>query len=896
MTRLRVLVTRVIGLGTRQRSEARLSEEIETHLNLLTEQHIARGLAPDAARAAARREFGGIDRVKETYRDQRGLPALETIGQDVRFAVRMLRKDRRFTMATVLALGLGVAAVNAVFAVINTTMIRELPFPHADRLASIRPIVDGRGDSDLSYAEYLELQRRVTAFDGIAATDNGAGSATIVDVRDSDAHPPERVRRTWVTANLFAVLGTAPVLGRGFRADDDLPGAPSAAVISDDFWRWRYGADPAVIGRLVTIDNVPATIVGVMPPAFTYPLIAQLWQPLGASVTASSSGRDPRSFGIVARLGPGSNLAHARTELDAATKGMPAAAAPQKKIDGFNVTMLKEESRGGRLAARIGLVLMALAVCVLAIACANVAGLLLARSMTRAREIAIRAAVGASRWRLVRQILIECLMLACLAGATGTVLSRYGARLLATGFDVIEPGMPNVTPYWVDLSMDSSAYLFVAVVCLCTTIGFGLGPALHLSRANTNETLKNGRYVGGRTTRWTGILVAAEIALTLVLLTTAGLMWRTFLELYRADLVVDTSRLTTMRLTLPGGVTQPPSARHQFFERLDERLASSSRLSSATMGSDQVIGAPGATRQVAIAGRPVDQEGTRPTTHYLDVGDRFFDTTKLPLVRGRALESGDGGSGREAAVVNERFVAVFCPNEDPIGRRIQLFDAEAKSTTFPWLTIVGISRTVPSPIANSEPQPVVYVPLRADPLPPRSMTIVVADTALPIAAKVLREEVQALQPGLAVYAIEPLDAAVARGRMAQHLLGTWLGILAVIALVLTSVGLCALTAHSVVQRTQEIGVRMALGAPVARVLWLFLRRSLTHVVLGVTFGLSGALYAGKLFAQFLLNTVARDYWTVAIVTLVLVSTAAAASIIPARRAARIDPLVALRQD
>ncbi len=891
-----MLLARVFGLGAQRRSEARISEEIETHLDLLTEQHIARGLAPGAARAAARREFGGVDRVKETYRDQRGLPALETIAQDVRYAARMLRKDRRFTIATVLALGLGVGAVNAVFAVLNTTMIRELPFPDADRLVSVRPVVEGRREGGLSYAEYLELRRRVTAFDGVGGTDNGGGSATIVDVGGGDTHPPERVRRTWATANLFTLLRTSPVLGRAFRDEDDLPGAPSVAVLSHDFWRWRYGSDPDVIGRAVTIDGLPATIVGVMPPAFTYPLIAQLWQPLGAAATVSASGRDRRSLGIIARLRPGSTLAQARAELEVAIRAMPAAAARQKPIDSFDSRMLKEEGRGGRAAAQVGLALMALAVLVLVIACANVAGLLLARSMTRAREMAIRAAVGATRWRIVRQILIECLVLASLAGAVGAVLSRYGARLLATGFDVIEPGMPNVTPYWVDLSMDASAYLFVAVVCLCTTIGFGLGPALHTSGANANETLKHGRYSGGRTTRWTGILVAAEIALTLVLLTSAGLMWRTFVGLYRADLVVETSRLTTMRLTLPGGAEHPPSALREFFMRLNDRLASSRRLPSATMASNQVIGSPGATRQLAIAGRPTGQDGKAPTTQYLSVGDRFFDTVKLPLVRGRALEPGDGDSGREAAVVNERFVALFSPNEDPVGRRIQLIDADAKGTTFPWLTIVGISRTVPSPIANIVPQPVVYVPFLADPLPQRSMTIVVADTALPIAASVLREEVQALQPGLAVYAIEPLGAAVARGRMAQHLLGTWLGILAVIALVLTSVGLYALTAHSVVQRTQEIGVRMALGAPRARVLWLFLRRSLTHVLLGVTLGLGGALFAGRLFGQFLLHGGTGDLTTVSIVTIVLMSTAAAASLLPASRASRIDPIVALRHD
>jgi putative ABC transport system permease protein len=351
-----------------------------------------------------------------------------------------------------------------------------------------------------------------------------------------------------------------------------------------------------------------------------------------------------------------------------------------------------------------------------------------------------------------------------------------------------------------------------------------------------------------------------------------------------------------MRVTAPAAPGQTPAAAREFVTRLNDRLATADRLPSATLASSQIVGAPGSTRELVIAGRAKAPDGKTPTTQFLSTGDRFFETIGLPIVRGRGLNPNDGDAGREGAVVNERFAALFFPNEDPIGRRLQLIDSRAANQPYPWLTIVGVSRTVPSAFANQTDQPVVYQSFRADPLLQRSITIIVADMPLHAAAAAVREEVRALRPGLAVHAIEPLDTAVERGRMAQKLLGTWLGVLAAIGLLLSSVGLYALTSHNVVQRTHEIGIRVALGAPVGGVIWLFLRRSLTHLALGVALGMGGALWAGSLFASFLLHSGARDYRTTAAVTLVLATIATMASLLPARRASGVDPIVALRHD
>jgi predicted permease len=902
VTRVRVLLSRVLDLIFRRRRDARLLEEIDTHLDLLTAQYRARGLTADEARAAARRSFGGVEQVKAAYRDQRGVPVFDALAFDLRFALRMLAKDRRFTLATALALGLGIAATTAVFAVVNTALIRPLPFRETDRLVSVRVIrADGRL-IPVSYREYIEVVERVRAFEGLAAS--ASGSATISDTdgpgeRGDSGPAPERVRRTFVTAATFDVLGREPALGRGFHAPDELPGATAVTILSDGLWRDRFAGDPSILGKTIRIDDVPTTIVGVMPPRFTYPLVAQLWQPLSSSPHVSASGREVRTLdSVIGRLAPDSDLVRAQAELDAATAGLQQLYPATNKDVKFASGLVRSPMSNVGPTRQIVLTLLAAAGLLLAIACANAASLLLARSITRSREMAIRTAVGASRWRLVRQLLIECLMIAVLATGIGVWLSGFAARFLASGFDVIEPGQPNVTPYWVDLSMDHSAFAFVAALCLLTTLAFGLGPALHMAGRSANRVLKEGGrsgLSGAAGSRWSSVLIVGEIALTLILLTGAGLMWRSFIALYRIDLVIETSQLTTMRLSLPPLRYTSAEQRRDFFSRLNDRLAALPRLARVTMSTEQLFGLPAGTSQVAVAGRPLSPGAKPPAARVAGIGDRYFETLGLPILGGRGLTGAHREPGA-VAVVNDRFASLVFPDEDAVGRQIQLTQESAAKIVSPWITIIGVSRSVPTLSANLPPPPVVYLPFQSDPVAPASMTLIAGGVDLSTAASVLREEVRGMDASLPLYAIEPLDAAIARGRYPQKLLGTFLAGLAIAGVILACVGLWALTAHAVAQRTSEIGVRMALGASTREVIWLFLRRSAVQLSCGLILGLAGALSVGRLFQQFLVNAGARDLLTTSLVTLLLIVVAAAASFFPARRASSVDPLVALRHE
>jgi len=913
---MRGLLRRVWYLLRHRQLEDELEEELTFHREMMRQALEQEGVAADRVAVEAQRALGNDALARNHARDVWVWPWLQDISQDIRFAARLLAKERRFTLAAVVALALGIGVTNTVFTIVNTAMFRDLPFDEPERLISIQTqTTRGQGQA-ASFAEYRDWRDATTTFAGIGAS--AMAPLSLVD----EGLQPERLRGAFVSANTFRLLRVAPLLGRDFLPEDDRAGAPAVVIISYGVWQGLYGGDAAVIGRYVRINDVPSTIVGVMPPRFGFPAFQDLWQPLALLPGLDMARRDVRRLSVFGRLTDAADLPRARAEIDTIVAQL-AREYPDTNKDTMPSVMLMRDRLALPSTWPILVTLMVAVGFVLLVACANVASLLLARSVNRSREIAIRASLGATRWRIVRQLLIECMLIATLAGALGLLLSVYGVTLLGVAFDAIEIAAPaqSNTPYWVDLSMNWLVFLFVGALCLVTGLAFGLVPALHISKTDVNDTLKDGGRggIGGRhARRWTGAFVTAQLALTLILLSAAGLLWRNFLTTYRADVIVDASELVTMRLALSMQKYSTPELVQRFHEHLDERLVGRSDLLSATIASyipysAFLSSAPqGSSRQVAIEGHVVENGMARPSVQYVVAGPRYFETIGLPLARGRGFTARDELPAQAGAIVDERFATMFFGGEDPLGRRIQVSTGGAESAASPWLTIVGVVPTLVQYGPGRPAVPVVYVPLRLEPAPRivglmarRSRSderatgrhlAIGNDPRLTAIVSAIRDEVRALDADLPVFAVETMDTALARSRFANRLIGTWFGMLASIALVLASVGLYALTAHSVASRTQEIGIRMALGAQTSEVVWMFVRRSVAQLAVGVTLGLAGALATGQLLHTWLTRTDPLDGLTLAVVSTTLILVSIVACFVPARRAARLDPVIALRND
>jgi predicted permease len=888
---MRQLLQRAWYLIRHRQFEADLAEEMEFHRSMTTA-----------------REFGSAALARNQARDVWIWPWLQDIAQDVRFAVRLLVKDRRFTLAAIVALALGIAANNTVFTFINTALFNELPFERPERVVGIGTR-DARGrEGSLSYLDFQDWRASARTFAGIAATANGAMSVS------DEVRAPERVNGSYVSANAFRLIGREPMAGRSFLPEDERPGAPSVVMLGYGVWMARYGGDAGIVGRAIRINGIPSTVVGIMPDGFRFPGTAEVWQPLPALAGLTGATRDARSLSVLGRMADGVSIEQARTDLSTIAARLARQYPDTNKNITATVAPMLDAFR--RFTWPILMTMMGAVVFVLLIACANVASLLLARAANRSREIAIRASLGASRWRIVRQLLIESLLLAALAGGLGLILSLWGVRYFGVAFDASEIGGDRfTTPYWVDLSMNARVFAFLAALCLGSSIVFGLVPALHVSKTNLNDVLKDAsRSAAGslRARRWTGALMIGELALTLVLLAGAGLMARSFVTHYRTNLGIDTSRLVVARVNLPLQKYATADQRKAFLERLNERLGSNPSLASSAIASDMPFAWQGpAARALTVDGLATIAGEPSPEVSSVNVVGRYFDTLGLRIARGRALAASDGEIGHEGAIVNQRFVDMFLTprgggaprvlNNDPLGTRIRLSVPRAAGPPGPWLTIVGVVQTLPAfgPVVSGDP-PVVYVPLRTEAAPGRVVSVIVHSASAPagVAAvtALLRDEVRALDADLPLYAIQTLDDVVARTRYPLRLMGSLFALLALIAVVLSSVGLFALTSHSVAERTQEIGVRMALGAQKAEVVWLFVRRTLAQLAIGLTLGLGGALATGKLLQSFLVRTDARDPVTIAMVVCLLMVVSLVACVIPARRASRIDPVVALRYE
>ncbi|MCH8811244.1 MAG: ABC transporter permease [Gemmatimonadetes bacterium] len=805
--------------------------------------------------------------------------------QDVRFGARLLVKARWFTLAAGTALALGIGANTTVFTLVNAVLFRQLPFDDPESIVSVWMENEQNQRVSISHPNYLDLRDQSQTLGSLSAILN-----TTVNLAD-DGQAPARIQGAYVSANFFRMLGEQPVLGRDFVDEDDREGAEPAVILGHSVWQDRYGGDPGVLGLSIRVNSLVGTVIGVMPPNMRFPNNTDLWIPTHMLPPASRiEDRAQRNFNIIGRLANGSSIELAREELGAIGRRLADAYPGSNEDLGFNLMSFQKQQTEGNLRT-IFLMLLGAVVFVLLIACANVANLLLARSADREREIAVRVSLGATRGRIVRQLLIESALLAILAGGAGLAISVFGIRW----FDGVTAGDTIGKPYYMDFTMDPIVFAYMAGICLLTAVLFGLAPALQVSKTNVNEVLKEGSRGssgGRRARRWADVLIVCEIVMTLVLLSGAGFMMGSFFKLASMDLGIDTSRLLTMELYLPLTQYPEPDPRAELYEELEERLTGLGAIQASTLTTALPLSG-GASGPVQIDGMG-DPGEALPQTTVLWVSDGYLDALGVQMVGGRFFGADDGLPGSEVAVINQRFVEMHLGGGDALGRRVRFGNQAADAPDDDWVTIVGVIPNIrQNAIQEVETDPVAYMPLRSNPV--RQVRLLVRTSANPGSAMPLvREAMSAVQPDLPLFNIMTMDVYLAEQRWPFRVFGLMFSVFAGVALILSAVGLYSVTAHSVTQRTQEIGIRVAHGAQPRQVTWLVLRRALIQLAIGLPIGLLGAVLVGWALQGLVVQTSPIDPLTLGTIVAVLAVVAVVACILPAQRAARLDPMVAFR--
>jgi predicted permease len=809
--------------------------------------------------------------------------------RDVRFAARLLVKDRWFTLMAVVILALGIGANNAVFTIVNAVLLRSLPLPKPNQIVFVGTRDSQARDLGVSLRDFEDWKASARTFSGMSFVFNGSFNV------GNEGLTPDLVPGCYVSANFFGMLGVPPARGRDFTPSEDTPGSALVVLISDTLWRHRYGGDPAIVGRTIRIGDNPGTIVGVMPENMHFPFNADIWIPIGTMPAALyQQPRQARGYFAVGRLADGVTVEQSRSELQTIGKRL-AEQYPTTNRDLWpNADPFLQRTLGSQIRLLFWSLMGAVGFVVL-IACSNVANLLLARAARRSGEMSVRVAIGASRWNIVRQLLIESILLAFIAGVLGLLLSIVGIRWFAAEAQNVG------VPYWMVFTMDWRTFAFLLALCLATGVIFGLAPALHASRTNVHEMLKEGGRTGSgglRVRRWTAGLIVVQVALTLVLLAGSGLMLRSFLTMYRMDIGIQTARLVTTGMIIPARKYPGWEDRTRFLQAIDDHFASVAGIEAASTATAIPFGG-GAVRQIEIDGRAAVPGDRLPEVTMLSVGSRYFDAIAAPLVRGRAFTNEDGGTGRLVAIINQRLAAVYFKGQDPIGHLIRLSQNTARNEKAEWLTIVGLAANVRQRNNNQEREPdaVAYIPHRQNTTMARAATVLARTRTAPAqATRILYEAMKGVDPDQALSAPITMDDALAQNRWLLRVFTTMFMVFAVIALVVAAVGLYAVTAYAVTQHTREIGVRLALGAQPGPVIWLFLKRSLGQLALGLTIGLAGAVALGRVLQSFLVQTSAHDPLTLVSIVVLLTVVAVAACVGPARRATRLDPLIALRHD
>jgi putative ABC transport system permease protein len=856
----------------RRRRDLELDEELLGHMRMAVEDRVARGEHREDAERAVRREFGNLGVVKEVTREMWGGGWLERLAQDVRYGLRTLRRSPAFTIVAGLTLALGIGATTAMFTVVHAVLLRPLAYPRSDRLVRLaydyrnNPFVPMPGISD---RQWVDARPRFRTLSRVAA--NAPDLTTLTDAGD-----PVRLQEAKVTAGLFETLGITPALGRAFTLDDERVGGEPVVILGDALWRERLGADPAVVGRSITLDGVRHTVVGVMPPRFAYPPDARLWRPMRIQLMPNRSWM----LSVVGRLRDGATRAQAVAEL----AGMEETPQGRDSIVA-RATPLKDTIVGD--VTRSLLVFAGAVALVLLIACANVANLLLMRATSRQREMAVRAALGAGRRRLIRQLVTESALLWVGAGAAGAALAVVGVRALLA----LAPA--GRIPRQGEIGVDATALAFALGVSLVTGVLFGLAPAIRATRNSVRDALAaSARTMSGRDGGLRGALVVSEIALALVLLAGAGLMVQSFLRLRHVELGFRPAGLAAMTVDLPGATYRSSDVMQAVHQAMLERLARSPGVESAAAVNFIPLGGAQIRGDFKLEGGRSSPPGYLVAKPSASPG--YFRTMGIRLRHGREFTPQDVASSPGVVIVSQSVADQMWPGANAVGQRISMKDVPGPGD---WLTVVGVVDDVGQAGIDTRRDPAIYQPIQqlTQTFFLEHMSFVVRTAGDPASlVPAMRQAMRDVDPNQPIGSIGTMESAISATVAEPLFQARLIVVFSVFALVLAAIGIYGVVAYSVAERTHEIGIRVALGAGRGNVIGMVLRRLLVLVVPGVALGIAGALATTRVLSSLLFEVRPNDAATFVGVAVLLAAVAIIAGFVPARRASRVDPLVALR--
>ena len=806
---------------------------------------------------------------------------MDSFVSDIRYAVRSLIKRPGFTAIAILTLAIGIGANSTIFSAVNALLLKPLPFPELDRVVAIwdKDPIRGYEHNEVAFANYVDLRDQNQSFEKLALYSWWSANLTGVD-------PPERLQGFLVTGNFFDVIGTKPIMGRTFLAHENQPGSDNVAVITHSLWQRRFGGDPNIINKTLSLSGYTLTVIGVMPEHFNFPKGADVYAPIDFTPQRVGN-RRMHGYYVIGRLKPGATIEGAQSEIDTIMKRLEAQYPETNNSLSANVYPIVKDTV--RMYDTALWIMMAAVGFVLLIACANVANLMLARATGRQKEIALRSALGASRWRIIRQLLTESVIVALIGGVIGTVIAFWGIDLLRAA----NPGeAAKFAPGWHNLGINLPVLLFTLGLSFISGVVFGLAPAWQVSKPNLNNALKEGgRQSSSGSHRLRGSLVVFEMALSLVLLVGAGLLVRSFLALMKTDAGFNPDSLLTMNLILPSTKYKDEPQRAAFYSDLVNRVRAIPGVQSTAVVNYLPLGGSNSSDSFLVEGAPEPPPGKELDGRYRVCSPDYFQTMGITLMKGRGFTDYDKPGAPPVVIVNETLARQYWPNDDPIGKRIRFYGPLDRA---PWMQVVGVIRDVKHEL-NIPVTPEYYLPYAQDAWP--GMLLVTKTAGDPAAmAGVIRQQVWAIDKDQPVFDVRTMHEVRSISVAVYSFSSATLGIFAGVALLLAAIGIYGVMAFAVTQRTHEIGVRMALGAKSRDVLKLVVMNGMKLAVIGVVIGLAGAWALARFMKSLLFGVPPTDILTFSLVSGCLLLAALLACYLPARRATKVDPLIALRYE